>query len=311
MNLRVLQDIQVEDNRGKMEKTQVRSGLLKEFFSLIKIGIVYSNLLTVFAGTWLGLYFTGSSLLNSLGNVLFALAGSALIIAGSCAINNLFDRDIDIFMERTKDRPTVTGKVSPHQVLLMGSAFIASGLFCLHKTTLTAVMFGIIGVFSYVVLYTIWTKRRYVVNTIVGSISGAVPPLIGWASVDPDLHLMAWGLFLIMFVWQPPHFYSLAMRRSEEYRAAGVPMLPVVKGEERTKKSIIFWIAMLIPAAFVLYPLGMPFIIWASTLNLFWLVSALYLYHKKPSKEWAQKMFVFSLQYLPLLFLSTIIATFL
>lgn len=311
MNPRVLQETQIRENNAKMERAVNRTSLLKEFFALIKIGIVYSNLLTVFAGTWLALYFSRLGALDHLDIVFFTLSGAALIIAGSCAINNLLDRDIDVFMERTKDRPTVTGRAGPYKVLFMGSAFIAAGLLFLLQTTLTAAILGIIGVFSYVVLYTIWTKRRYVANTIVGSISGAVPPLIGWAAVAPDLHLLAWGLFLIMFIWQPPHFYSLAMKRAEEYRAAGVPMLPVVKGEERAKRSTILWIALLFPAAFILYPLGMPLIIWASALNLYWFVMALYLYRKKTAQEWAQKMFVFSLQYLPLLFLSMIAITFL
>uniref|UniRef100_UPI001CCC8CFB UbiA family prenyltransferase n=1 Tax=Escherichia coli TaxID=562 RepID=UPI001CCC8CFB len=97
-------------------------------------------------------------------------------------------------------------------------------------------------VFSYVVLYSMWSKRKYVSNTVVGSISGAIPPLIVWAAVEPSLGMGAWALFLIMFAWQPPHFYALAMRRTEEYRAAGIPMLPVVKGFERTKKSIFGWV---------------------------------------------------------------------
>ncbi|WP_338379180.1 heme o synthase, partial [Enterococcus faecium] len=165
----------------------------------------------------------------------------------SCSLNNYIDRDIDHLMERTKARPTVTGKVQPYKVAVLGFLLIGIGSILLFMTTVTAGIIGLVGVFSYVVLYSMLSKRLHVSNTIVGSISGAVPPLIGWAAVDANLSTMAWVLFLIMFIWQPPHFYALAMRRAEEYRAARIPMLPVVKGFARTKKSIMLWIIVLLP----------------------------------------------------------------
>ena len=143
-------------------------------------------------------------------------------------------------------------------------------------TTLTAAVIGFIGVFSYVVVYSMWSKRKHVSNTIVGSVSGAVPPLIGWAAVDPNLDVMAWMLFLIMFAWQPPHFYALAMRRVEEYRAAGIPMLPVVKGFEKTKKHIYFGSLVLIPLPFFMIELGIPFLMLATVLNIGWIITGIY-----------------------------------
>ena len=110
----------------------------------------------------------------------------------------------------------------------------------LFLTNVTTGIIGVIGIFFYVVVYSMWSKRLYVSNTVIGSISGAVPPLIGWAAVDPSLPPMAWMLFLLMFIWQPPHFYALAMRRVEEYRAAGIPMLPVVKGFKITKMTYYY-----------------------------------------------------------------------
>ena len=101
-------------------------------------------------------------------------------------------------------------------------------------------------------------KRQLVSNTIIGSISGAVPPLIGWAAVDGNLDIIAWCLFILMFIWQPPHFYALAMRRVEEYRAAGIPMLPVVKGFKTTKKHILIWVAALLPTPFITYFIRNP-----------------------------------------------------
>jgi protoheme IX farnesyltransferase len=154
-----------------------------------------------------------------------------------------------------------------------------------------------------------WSKRLYVSNTIVGSVSGAVPPLIGWAAVDGNLDLMAWVLFLIMFIWQPPHFYALAMRRAEEYRAANIPMLPVVKGFEKTKKSIVMWIIALLPLPFLLTELGIPFLVLATALNIGWLALGIYARKFQDDIKWAKLMFVYSLQYLTVLFVSMVIVT--
>lgn len=294
-----------DDNGIELPKTNA----WKDFLALIKIGIVNSNLITTFTGLWLALHFGEKSFFSNLDIVFYTLIGSSLIIAGSCAINNYIDRDIDPLMERTKDRPTVTGNIQPLKVILMGLILITIGTIFLALTTLTAVVIGLVGVFSYVVLYSMWSKRQLVSNTIIGSISGAVPPLIGWSAVDGDLSIMAWSLFLIMFAWQPPHFYALAMRRVEEYRAAGIPMLPVVKGFETTKKHIILWILALLPLPFLLTSLGTPFLILASALNVGWLVTGLYGYKKKDDMKWAKIMFVYSLQYLTILFVAMVIVT--
>jgi protoheme IX farnesyltransferase len=212
-------------------------------------------------------------------------------------------------MERTKARPTVTGKVLPVKVLLLGIILIGLGTLFLFFTTMTATVIGLLGVFSYVFLYTLWSKRQLVSNTIIGSISGAVPPLIGWAAVDANLDIMAWALFVLMFVWQPPHFYALAMRRVNEYRAAGVPMLPVVKGFKTTKIHIVVWVAALLPIPFFLTNLGIPFLILATVLNIGWLALGVYGYKIKDDIKWAKLMFVYSLQYLTIIFVAMVIVT--
>ena len=144
-------------------------------------------------------------------------------------------------MERTKDRPTVTGKFNSSKVAVMGLLFIITGLILLALTTATAFIIGIIGVFSYVVVYSMWSKRQFVSNTIVGSISGAVPPLIGWGvAVDPTLDIMAWMLFLIMFAWQPPHFYALAMRISGGVSGCKYSDVTSCKGLFNDKKTHLF-----------------------------------------------------------------------
>lgn len=191
---------------AKLTNQQSETSAWKDFLALIKIGIVNSNLITVFTGIWLAIVFTDAKFLERIDTVLYTLIGSGLIMAGSCVLNNFIDRDIDPLMERTKTRPTVTGKVKPAKVAVLGFGFLFIGTLFLLLTTITATVIALIGAFSYVVVYTMWTKRRLVSNTVIGSFSGAFPPLIGWAAIDPGLHVIAWSLFLIMFVWQPPRF---------------------------------------------------------------------------------------------------------
>ncbi|VXB61223.1 protoheme IX farnesyltransferase 2 [Bacillus sp. 349Y] len=288
---------------------ETASSAWKDFLSLIKIGIVNSNLITTFTGMWLAFYFSGAHFLQSLDIIFLTLVGSSFIIAGSCAVNNVYDRDIDHVMDRTKGRPTVTGKITSGKALAIGLFMILLGTIMLFMTTITAGVIGLIGVICYVLLYTMWSKRRYVSNTIVGSISGAVPPLIGWAAVDGGLSTTAWVLFLLMFIWQPPHFYALAMKRVEEYRAANIPMLPVVKGFKVTKHHIVWWVAALLPLPFFLLDLGLPFFILATAFNIGWLVLGFAGYKMKDEIKWSRLMFVYSLNYLTILFVAMVIVT--
>ena len=281
--------------------------LWKDFLALIKIGIVNSNLITTFTGLFLAFQFTGISFLRNLDLLVLAILGTGLIIASSGAMNNLIDRDIDPVMSRTKSRPTVTGRFKTPGVLALAITFLVAGEVLLFSASTTAGWLGILGVFAYVVLYSMWSKRRHVSNTVVGSLSGAIPPLIGWAAVDPTLPMGAWALFLIMFIWQPPHFYALAMRRTKEYRAANIPMLPVVKGFERTKKSMLVWVLLLFPLPFLLAELGTVFIVFATLLNIGWLYLALRGFKAKDDMKWATGMFVYSLNYMTILFVSMII----
>ncbi|MCZ2257146.1 heme o synthase [Sporosarcina sp. G11-34] len=290
-----------------VETKPMTTSAYKDFLALIKIGIVNSNMITVFTGLFLAMQLSGLSFLQNLDLLFFALGGSGLIIAGSAALNNLIDRDIDPIMSRTKLRPTVTGRFKASSVWALAFTFIVVGEVLLFSASVSAGLWGLAGIFSYVVLYSMWSKRKHVGNTVVGSISGAIPPLIGWAAVEPSLGMGAWALFLIMFIWQPPHFYALAMRRTDEYRAANIPMLPVVKGFARTKKSMLGWVLLLFPLPFLLTELGMGFIILASALNLGWLYLAIRGFKAKDDLKWATGMFVYSLNYMTILFVSIII----
>lgn len=283
------------------------ASFVKDFLALIKIGIVNSNVITVFAGFFLAVQFSGRHFLHELDLMFYAVLGSGLIVAGAAAMNNLIDRDIDPIMTRTKSRPTVTGRFKAPSVFAMSITFMLAGEILLFSASVNAGLWGLAGIFAYVVLYSMWSKRRHAANTVVGAISGAIPPLIGWAAVESSLGTGAWALFLIMFIWQPPHFYAIAMRRTEEYRAAGIPMLPVVKGFKRTKRSMLGWVLALFPLPFLLPQLGTAFIILATLLNLGWLLIALKGFKTGDEIKWATRMFVYSLNYMTILFVSMII----
>ena len=283
------------------------TSFVKDFLALIKIGIVNSNLVTTFTGLWLAFQFSNRHFLDELDLMFYTLVGAALIIAGSAAMNNFIDQDIDPIMARTKSRPTVTGRFKPTAVLSVALSFMVVGEILLFMASVSAGVWGLAGIISYVVLYTMWSKRKHVSNTIVGSISGAIPPVIGWAAVEPALGWGALSLFLIMFAWQPPHFYALAMKRTEEYRAAGIPMLPVIKGFAHTKRSMLLWILVLFPLPFLLMQLGTWFLVLATALNIGWLVLALKGFKAEDDLKWAKGMFIYSLNYMTIIFVSMII----
>ncbi|MCU9612236.1 heme o synthase [Caldibacillus lycopersici] len=286
-----------------------KTSVVKDFLALIKIGIINSNLITATTGIWLALYYNDLKLFDNLDKVIFAIVGTWLVIGGAGSLNNFIDRDIDVKMSRTKKRPTVSGNFSPAFALTIGLGFVTIGALFLFQTTFVSGLIGLFGVFAYVILYTVWSKRRFTLNTVVGSISGAVPPLIGWAAIDGNLHTAAWILFLIMFIWQIPHFLALAMRRTEEYRAANIPMLPVVHGFAMTKRQIIVWIVCLFPLPFYLSELGIPFLVLATILNIGWLALGIIGYKSMDDIKWANRMFIFSLNYLTIMFVSMIIFT--
>ncbi|MUK89564.1 protoheme IX farnesyltransferase [Ornithinibacillus sp. L9] len=286
-----------------------KTTLLSDLKALIKVGIVNSNLMTATVGFLLALHFTNSSFLANWDIFLLTMAGSALVIAGGTILNNWYDADIDPVMVRTKNRPTVTGRFTLKTVLILGVASTILGLAFLLFTTVEATLIALFGWFAYVVLYTMWSKRKYTLNTVVGSFSGAVPPLIGWAAIDPNLHIVPVVLFLIMFIWQTPHFLALAMKKVDDYKAANIPMLPVVYGFEFTKRQIVIYIACLLPLPFFLTSLGAIFVTIATLLNVGWLLIAIRGFFVKDDLKWANMIFIYSLNYLTILFVMMAIIT--
>lgn len=288
---------------------QKKSSFISDLRALFKAGVLISNVLPVFTGFWLALHFTNASIVNHLDVLLLTMIGSTFVMAGALIINNWYDVDIDRIMARTKNRPTVTGTISLNIVLTMGITLTAIGFICLLFTSIEATIYAFIGWFTYVILYTVWSKRRFTLNTVIGSISGAVTPLIGWAAIEPAAHIIPIVLFLILFIWQMPHTFAIAMKKSEEYKAARVAMLPVVHGFEMTKRQIVVYVFCLLPLPFYLMSLGTTFFVIATVLNVTWLAVSIYGFFTKDDLKWARIIFLFSVNYIMILFLMMIIVT--
>ena len=274
----------------------------------VKTGIIQSNLIPMIAALMLALYTYELNFVEYIPDIIFSILGSAAVIGAAGAYNNVYDRDIDKIMPRTKTRPTVTGELSAKTVIIAATSLLIVGLVLLYLASPLAALMGFLGVFFYVVPYTMWTKRRTIWNTEVGSISGAMPPLIGWAAVAPDIwHPAAWALFLIMVIWQMPHFYAIAIRKKEDYAAANIPMLPVVKGEKRTYIQSNVYLVLLSLSSFLFLPLSLGLTIVSFVLGVIWLYMSIIASKQKEEKKWANKMFAYSLFHMMAVFGTVII----
>ncbi len=285
----------------KVEKTSIR-GILTDLKYLVKGLVLVANVLPILSGFWIALYVTNASFLDYWDKFVYMALGGTLIMAGALILNNWYEVDLDSAMKRTAKRPTVTGNFSLKTVLIMGIVASILGQILLLFTTIEAAIYGFLGWFIYVVLYTFWTKRRYVSNTIVGSLSGAVTPLIGWATIESTLHVVPIVLAIILFIWQMPHTYAIAMRRYDDYKAAKVPMLPVVQGFKTTKIHNLVYILCLLPLPFFLTSLGTFFVVLTTILNVLWLAVAMSGFFSKDDETHANLMFYCSLTYLTVVF---------
>ncbi|MDX8362876.1 MULTISPECIES: heme o synthase [Bacillaceae] len=294
---------------NKEENLTMSKRTLSEILAqTVKTGIIKSNLFPMFAGLTLALYTYQLNLIEKIPEIIYATIGSILVMGAAGAFNNLYDRDIDSIMERTKNRPTVTGEIQPKTVLWLGSFMSIIGIIILSLATPLAALLGFLGLFFYVVPYTMWSKRRTIYNTEIGSISGAMPPLIGWAAIYPDVtHPAILGLFVITVIWQMPHFYAIAIRKHSEYQAANVPMLPVIKGVKRTYIQTNVYLVVLILISFLFVSLSTGLMLVALLLSISWLVLSIYGYKRMDSEKWAKSMFIFSLFHMTILFSTVII----
>ncbi|EDP75669.1 heme o synthase [Hydrogenivirga sp. 128-5-R1-1] len=282
-----------------VEKTMSYTSTLKEYLALTKPGIVTLVLITTLGGIYIG----AKGNLEPI-SVFWTLLGTGFAAAGSAVINMFFDRDVDVLMERTSSRPLPRGAVNPTGALVFGILLLVTSFAVLYVfvNTIAAVL-AMLAAFSYVVLYTVILKRRTPVATEVGGISGALPPVIGYVAASGELDLRAFVLFLIMFMWQPPHFWVLALKYRDDYARAGIPTLPVSRGVFITKVKTLVYTVSLLPLSLIPYAIGMTgklYFVTAFVISLIYTVYTLkFLFSKK---EESMKLFFFSIIYIAVLF---------
>jgi len=239
--------------------------------------------------------------------ILATLVGGSIAAGSANAINMYLDRDIDEIMRRTRSRPLPAHAVTPDRALAFGFVLGAvSFLFLSITVNVLAAVLALSAIAFYVFVYTMWLKRTSTQNIVIGGAAGAVPALVGWAAVTGTLAAPAWILFAIVFVWTPPHFWALAMRYQQDYAAAGVPMLPVVRGEDETRRQIFLYSLVLFATTLLLYPIGRMGPVYLATavvLGGAFVWRALQLW-REPSPARAWGLFKYSIVYLAALFAS-------
>ena len=233
------------------------------------------------------------------------VAGMCLCSGGSSVLNHWYDRDIDLLMARTANRPVASGRIAARDALVIGNILGVGGVLWLgFLVNWPAALWALAGFLCYVLVYTVWLKRSTPQNIVIGGAAGAIPPLVGWAAVTGRTDLAAVALFLIIFLWTPPHFWSLAIMLEKDYEAAGIPMLPNVAGREATSRQITLYAALLLAASFLPVVLGDLGVLYAAAAALLggrflWLAVDLM---QTPDIPTARRTFRFSLLYLAALF---------
>ncbi len=280
-----------------------RSGPWSDYVTLTKPRIMSLLLLTGAAGM-----FVGADGVPALGDLAVMLTGLALACGGASALNHVLDRDIDRLMgSRTERRPVASGRVPPARALEYGLALSALSFVLLASlANVVTALLALAGNLFYVLVYTGWLKRSTPQNIVIGGAAGAVPPLVGWAAATGDVTLPALFLFLVVFVWTPPHFWALALLIRRQYEAAGVPMLPVVRGERETTRQILLYTVGLValtlaPVAWGMF--GLVYLVAAVWLGAAFLFVAWRL-RREPTPAHAALAFHYSLAYLALLFVA-------
>jgi heme o synthase len=241
----------------------------------------------------------------SIGLVALTCLGGALSAGGAGAINHALDRDIDRVMKRTADRPVASGRVSPQAAIVFG-VLLGCASFALLALTVNplAAVLAMSGLLGYVLVYTVWLKRSTPQNIVIGGAAGAVPPLVAWAAVTGGLGGLPLYLFAIVFFWTPPHFWSLSLLMKDEYARAGVPMLPVVRGEAETRRQILLYSVLLYAVSqlpFCAGGLGATYLVGSVALGAGFVYGA-YRLLRRADRRTALRLYLFSLAYLALLF---------
>lgn len=273
--------------------------MIKTYYLLTKPGIIMGNLITTVSGFALASrgHFDGWLFLAT-------LIGLGGVIASACVFNNYIDRDLDRKMTRTKHRPLVKGLISGRRAILFAILLGLIGILILvFYTNYIAVLVASAGFFIYVVLYSFW-KSRTTYATAIGSIAGAVPPVVGYCAVSHQFDLGAALLFMILVLWQMPHFFSIAMYRLNDYSAASIPVLPVRKGSHATKVRMLLYIIAFMIATLMLIAFGYTgyaYLITAVVLGFAWLYLCIKGFKSDNDKLWARNMFRLSLVIITLL----------
>jgi protoheme IX farnesyltransferase len=246
----------------------------------------------------------------SLSLVLLTCIGGYLSAGGAGAVNHWFDRDIDAQMARTADRPVPSGRIAPNAALAFG--FVLAALAFAELTifvNLTAALLSFSGFVGYVLVYTVWLKRRTPQNIVIGGAAGAIPPLVGWAAVRGTVGGTAILLFAIVFFWTPPHFWALSLLMKDEYAKVGVPMLPVVRGETETRRQILLYSVLLYAVTqlpFCAGGFGAIYLVASLVLGGAFIGGAVQL-QRRADRRSALKLYLFSLAYLALLFCAMVV----
>jgi len=281
---------------------------LSSYINLCKPKIVALLTITALIGMLLSVNFYTN--LTNVINGLASLVGFALLAAASAALNQIFDRETDKNMSRTQSRPLAAGNISLTEALTFTAIllFVGSSLM-LYFSNLLTLMITTFGFIFYSLIYTIYLKWATPQNIVIGGLSGALPPLIGWTAVSNEISLMPLILVLIIFLWTPPHFWPLAIDRMEEYKKEGVPMMPIAKGVIRTKKEMVVYAVLLLAASLTPYIYGLAgifYLVTTTALNLYFIFLCL-IYLNDKDNQLSMKIFNFSVKYMLLFFLATYI----
>jgi len=274
--------------------------VLRDYLTLTKPKVQSLLLLT----TVTTMYVAGDP---PLGLVLLTCLGGALSAGGAGAINHALDRDVDRVMARTASRPVAGGRISPAAAIAFGAA-LGCASFCLLALAVNplAAALSASGLLGYVFVYTLWLKRATPQNIVIGGAAGAMPPLVAWAAVTGGLSGTALFLFAIVFFWTPPHFWALSLLMKDEYAKAGIPMLPVVRGEAETRRQILLYTVLLYAVTqlpFCAGGFGVEYLVASMALGAGFVYCAVRLL-RSADRRWALRTYLYSLAYLALLFLA-------
>jgi protoheme IX farnesyltransferase len=267
---------------------------VKHFIQITKPGIIFGNVLSVAGG-----FFLAAQGHVDIGLFLATVIGTSLVVASGCVFNNCIDRDIDVKMERTRNRAIVQGLISIRIALAYATVLGLLGFGMLYKLANPLAAFcGLVGFAIYVGLYSLYLKRKSVHGTLVGSLSGAMPPVIGYVAVTGQFDMAALTLLIMFSLWQMPHSYAIAIFRLNDYRAASIPVLPVERGIPVAKRHILYYILAFVLATLMLtlggYA-GLSYMAVAAAMGMYWLYMAWTGYKATDDRVWARKLFVFSI----------------